>query len=546
MLSVGKNKRAKKELHLVCDWCAQEFKRRTNVSRLIKREIHFCSNSCSGKYKYKHMPQVRTGKNLLDSIARQKTDKAYAAEIANKKKATCLKKYGAETPLASEEIRNLCKQTLIKNHGVDNPLKSGEIKKRVESTNLKRYGNKNQIASKQTRDKSKTTMIERYGVEHQMLLEEIKNKVKTTCLEKYGVDNPGGIEEYIEKAKETNLKKYGAEHYNQTKEYKEACSFRLVKDSKESINEWLRKQDGIKPSITTVLKYFSEQEVTREELENLVKNWHEHKTTLELTAEKLFDSTHFNKKPSGLIENYRPDFKVSDNIYVNVDGLYWHSEQQKSNRYHFKMRKAFEVCNIRLLQFREDEIKNKPDICKSIVSNAIGRCPQKIFARKCIIKKVKQSDATDFLNRNHLMGSMSARHIGLYCNDELITVASYKESNNVCKIERFCSLLDHSVVGGFSKLLAFLEKNCLKPKTTEIHNWVDLRYGTGEHLLNKQFEKREKETLGWKWTDYKKTYNRLSCRANMDERKLTQQKYANELGWCKIYDAGQRLYVKKL
>jgi hypothetical protein len=29
-------------------------------------------------------------------------------------------------------------------------------------------------------------------------------------------------------------------------------------------------------------------------------------------------------------------------------------------------------------------------------------------------------------------------------------------------------------------------------------------------------------------------------------KKLTQQQYADELGWCKIYDAGQRLYVMHL
>jgi sulfur relay (sulfurtransferase) DsrF/TusC family protein len=31
----------------------------------------------------------------------------------------------------------------------------------------------------------------------------------------------------------------------------------------------------------------------------------------------------------------------------------------------------------------------------------------------------------------------------------------------------------------------------------------------------------------------------------MDERKLTQKQYADELKLFKIYDAGQRLYVKK-
>ena len=32
--------------------------------------------------------------------------------------------------------------------------------------------------------------------------------------------------------------------------------------------------------------------------------------------------------------------------------------------------------------------------------------------------------------------------------------------------------------------------------------------------------------------------------ANMDDRKLTEKEHAIELGWVKIYDAGQRLYVR--
>jgi len=64
-------------------------------------------------------------------------------------------------------------------------------------------------------------------------------------------------------------------------------------------------------------------------------------------------------------------------------------------------------------------------------------------------------------------------------------------------------------------------------------------------LLNKGFEET-REALGWKWTDGTNTFNRLKCRANMDKRGLRQAEHAKELGWYKIYDAGQRLYVKKI
>jgi hypothetical protein len=59
---------------------------------------------------------------------------------------------------------------------------------------------------------------------------------------------------------------------------------------------------------------------------------------------------------------------------------------------------------------------------------------------------------------------------------------------------------------------------------------------------------KKKEVLSWKWADIrsKHTYNRLKCRANMDSRNLSEKEYASELGWVKIYDAGQALFIKQI
>ena len=59
------------------------------------------------------------------------------------------------------------RETCVKNYGVENPLQSEEI-----------------------RQKFRETCIENYGVEHPMQNEEIKQKSRETCVEKYGVENP--------------------------------------------------------------------------------------------------------------------------------------------------------------------------------------------------------------------------------------------------------------------------------------------------------------------------------------------------------------------
>jgi hypothetical protein len=95
------------------------------------------------------------------------------------------------------------------------------------------------------------------------------------------------------------------------------------------------------------------------------------------------------------------------------------------------------------------------------------------------------------------------------------------------------------VVGGYSKLLKYAIKTF---DIDKIYTFVDLRYGDVASLKDMGFV-HVGTTLGWKWTDYDKTYNRLFCKANMDERKLTQKEYAKELGLVKIYDAGQAKMV---
>jgi len=239
----------------------------------------------------------------------------------------------------------------------------------------------------------------------------------------------------------------------------------------------------------------------------------------------------------------KPDFKLSEDIYLETDGLYSHSELVVEDKHsHFKRRELFEKYGKRLFQFREDEIHYKSEIIKSIVENALGKTKNSIFARRC--KVTNDFRAFDFFTQNHLMGYAPAISIGLEYEGEVVAALSFKVIKNELHVIRFCTKVFTSVVGGFSKLL----KECLKRSNFtkgRIINYVDLRYGTGIHLVSKGFL-LEKVTLGWNWTDGVNTYNRLHCRANMDERNLTQKEHAKEQGLYKIYDAGQAKYIKEI
>lgn len=239
------------------------------------------------------------------------------------------------------------------------------------------------------------------------------------------------------------------------------------------------------------------------------------------------------------LDIYIPNLKLG----IEYNGLYWHSDLNKDRLYHYNKMLFFKKMGIQLLQFYEDEWRDKKDIIKSIIANKIKNNSSGIYARKCIIRQISNKNACDFLDVNHLMGSFKrCKYIGLYHNNVLVSVMGYKKYKDGIDISRFCNKLNTSVVGGLSKLLSYIEDN---ENPNFIQSFVDLRYGNGDSLKRLNFQ-HVGTTVGFHWTDKKYRYNRLYCKANMDGRMLSEKEYAREMKLYKIYDAGQAKFIKEL
>lgn len=422
------------------------------------------------------------------------------------------------------------------------------INKKRSQTNLNKYGFENQFQVPEIKEKSKQTNLNKYGVENPIQSKEIRLKANNTIKEKYGDESPLRNLEIINKVKQTNLKKYGVETVSQAKSVKEKVQLNKIEKGFSTLffgktpKEWAREYNI---PATNLYSWLDKNQVVKEtDLLDYLNNYQKDLTDIENIISNELKLELCNKYHSGL--KYKPDFKLSDKLYLNVDGLHYHSELFKNNDYHFQMRKDYEQLGLRIFQFRANEINDKLPIIKSMINNALNKTELKVGARKTKILKVNSKDAELFLNDNHIKGYKHAKHLGLYYQNELVSLMSYKNNKNrktkkpFLDVVRFCSKTNYNVVGAFNKLM--------KPIMEEvgnlpIHYWVDLRYGTGTFLLSNGF-KVEKETLGWEWTDRINTYNRLRCRANMDERKLSEKEHAVELNWVRIFDAGQRLYIK--
>lgn len=198
---------------------------------------------------YKNKHNIKLIKKEYLKIISEGTDELFLTlkQKANeKRKQTCIKKYGVECISKSAEIKNKIQETCIKKYGTQSTLSLPQVKNAREKalieqidkivqkrknkqtpeiledalqkrkqTCIKKYGVENIFRLKSTKEKIKETLLKKYGVEcgANILDENGITKGRNTLFENYGVHHPAQSEIIQEKAKKTFFKKYGSYHY---------------------------------------------------------------------------------------------------------------------------------------------------------------------------------------------------------------------------------------------------------------------------------------------------------------------------------------------
>ena len=437
-----------------------------------------------------------------------------------KSKNTCLEKYGVENPSQLEEIKERKKETLFNNYdtynvfdisnetikekyGVDNVFQSEEIKEKIKETNLKKYGVENPQQNKEIKEKTLETNLERYSVKHPLQSEEIKIKLKNT--QKQNIKNKYSDLDILDIDDEFNIKirceKNHIYEINSTLIYDRLYHNSILCTECNPINSY--SSSGKEKQLLS----FIEEHYTGE----IIKN---------------------NRKIIGKeLDIYLPELKLA----FEFNGVYWHNELNKPNNYHKIKSDLCDEKGIQLIHIWEDDWLYKEDIVKSMILNKLGKTTNRIFGRKCVIKEITDNKIIrDFLNNNHIQGFVgSTTKIGLYYDNELVSLMTFTKRKEGYELSRFCNKLNTTIIGGASKLLKYFTNN----NSVNVYTFSDRVYSNGElyEKIGFKYDSFVKPSYYYVVGDKRK--HKFNFRGKNERKNMLKQKI------YRIYDAGKIKYI---
>ena len=243
------------------------------------------------------------------------------------------------------------------------------------------------------------------------------------------------------------------------------------------------------------------------------------------------------------------------NIAIEYNGLRWHSEEfNKDKNYHLK--KLIECNNkgIKLIQIFEDEWVERKEIVLKKIKHILGfNDGKKIYARKCVVNEVDKHVAYDFLDKNHIQGSVgSTLFFGGFYNDKLVAVMGFNQDSEGCwNLTRYASDNDTRCVGLAGKLFkAFL--TAYNPKY--VKSFADRRWTLSEEdnlYVQLGFELAEELRPDYRYVNGQKREHKFNYRKNKLHKKygvpldMTEYEMTHMLGFYRIYDCGLLRYEWK-
>lgn len=479
------------------------------------------------------------GKTTCSTTCRTKSEKTSGAIELRLAKAsvTNLLRFGTSNPAKSSTVQATRLATMQTTYGaLVSPKTRAAAKQRAPQLNIKghltlalKYGVTNASLISGHGDRCKATLMENYGVDHYYKSEEFKKESLDRRWAKYSAYSPDTIT--IHDISDDDDKKLIFEDPNKMISFTCVCGrpdavptetykWRIRETSTPCINC---------SGLTTGSK--KEKDVGR-------------------FINSLGFTTQENKK---ILDGKEIDILVNEkNIGIEFNGLYYHNDLRIEKNYHLNKTRLASEKGITLIHIFEDEWDFKQEIVKSRIANILGKTSTRIFARKCEVKELSLDEAKKFINDTHIQGyANSSIKLGLFYNGVLVAAMTFcipsiskgqQAQAGFWELSRFCTSLNTNVVGGASKLLSYFEKTY---HPTRLLSFADKRWSTGALYSGLGFIENRDTAINYWYVCKGHRIHRFALRLNDDDdRTLTESENRAAQGYLRIWDCGNKKYIK--
>ena len=429
-----------------------------------------------------------------------------------------------------------------------------KIKDIKEKKSYEKYGTKAPGMNADIKEKIIKTNQERYGSNCPLQNVDIKKKSQDTLFENYGVDNPNKSNDIIKKRIVTFSD-------NMRNKYLDIYKIHGLYDiDYKNKKMFLKCEKG--HFFELELDLFHNRKTTDTLLCTICNPIDKHISGCEIQLQEFINENYGgvkNLNDRNILKPYELDIYLPDlKLAFEFNGLFYHSEKCIENNYHFKKTELCEQNNIRLIHIYEDDWIYKQEIVKSRILNLIGKTPNKIHARKCVIKEIIDNEILrKFLDTNHIQGFIGGQvKLGLFYNDELISLMVFgalrksmgvKSEDDTYEMLRFCNKLNTSVIGGASKLFKyFIEKY----NPIEVISYADRSWSMGELYYKLGFQLIHKTPPNYYYIIDRLRKHRFLYRKDVlikqgyDPNK-TEREIMLERKIYRIYDSGSLKFIWK-
>ena len=243
--------------------------------------------------------------------------------------------------------------------------------------------------------------MKNHGVDHPYKCREIYERGRETFRKKYKVKYPLQSEELKEKFKDTKLYNYRIKHYKEFLNMVNISNLELLTPYEEHLTARTIKYKCKECGLIFESYYKAVNTITHTKLhcphcvnKNIIVDEYNISNFISslIGEESIIKNSYSILDSKKQLDIYIP----SKNLAIEFNGIYWHSTERKPKNYHIEKTLKCKEKGIRLIHIFENDWRNNEEICKSIISSALGIYKETIYARKCEVKKLNMKNIKIF------------------------------------------------------------------------------------------------------------------------------------------------------